>query len=206
MPGRLKALEQEVVCLEEIQKTAVLSVAFRDQLRAAKRKVRRRRAFLRSSPFFIHIVCLVMFGLMWQHLRTLDRINGIQTAAENVRVSLLEVESGQRGFLLTGNDRYLDHYREHKILLKHRLEILCLRIPYTERNKDLCLNLDRLIMIKLAEMERTVELAKTGNLSDALAIVRTDLGFGYMNDIARRLGEIRTEAGPHAYSSSCLIP
>jgi CHASE3 domain sensor protein len=206
MPVKLKALEQEVVSLEEVQKTAVLSADFQEKLRKAKRKVRRRRAFLKSSPFFIHIVCLVTFGLMWQHLRTLDRINGIRTAAENVRVSMLEVESGQRGFLLTGNDSYLDDYREHKILLKHRLEVLCLRIPYTAQNKDLCMNLDRLILVKLAEMESTVKLAKEGKLSQALAIVRTDLGFGYMKDITRRLGEIKTEAGPHAHSSSCLIP
>jgi CHASE3 domain sensor protein len=119
-----------------------------------------------------------------------------------VRVSLLEIESGQRGFLLTANTAYLDNYRYNRAILRLRLEVLCRQIPNTEANKHLCGELAALIDKKLQEMEDTVRLARAGKVREALTIVRTDRGLQYTRAIDDRLHHIRIEPG--APMESCL--
>ena len=161
------------------------------------------RRWLRlSSPLLLHIAAGALCVLIYLHLDHLYKVESIRRSADSVRVSLLEIESGQRGFLLTGNIAYLDNYRYNRAILRLRLEVLCRQIPNTEANKHLCSELATLIDKKLAEMEDTVQLARANKILDALTIVRTDRGFQYTRAIDDRLDHIRIEPGTPM--ESCL--
>ncbi len=101
--------------------------------------------------------------------------------------TLLEAETGQRGYLLTGKPRYLEIYRQ-----------ATLRVPATLRDIDDLGQRDpafaararrvrELATLKLAELERTVTLFGDEQPDQALALVQTDAGQGYMEEIRRIL-------------------
>jgi PAS domain S-box-containing protein len=88
--------------------------------------------------------------------------------------ALQDAETGQRGYVLTADARYLEPYnaalvREGKII--NRLAMLTLdNAPQQVRVAEL----NKVAAAKLAELAETVALARAGNQSEALAIIRTD--------------------------------
>jgi signal transduction histidine kinase len=97
--------------------------------------------------------------------------------------SVQDAETGQRGYLLTGDPEYLRPYdRARQILpgLKTQLRDLVADNPDQQRRlADLTLTIDR----KMAELERTRTLFQTGDRDAAFALVRSNQG----RDLMRRI-------------------
>ncbi|KRB03082.1 response regulator [Rhizobacter sp. Root16D2] len=94
-----------------------------------------------------------------------------------------DAETGQRGFLLTGNELYLDPYTTARAALPglvRRVRELTVDNPRQTQRID---TIDRLTTEKLGELAETVELRRAGNVEQALAVVRTDRGRATMNRI-----------------------
>jgi signal transduction histidine kinase len=109
-----------------------------------------------------------------------------RTAASDELETLLNAETGQRGYLLTGDASYLHPYLEAQARASKDLADL----ERTERNNEairpqLSL-LPKAAGDKLAELGRTVVLAQSGHRDQALAEVRTGVGKKMM-DRARNL-------------------
>ena len=99
-------------------------------------------------------------------------------AATNALLSLERAETGQRGYLLTGQDEYLATYNVAVRNAPQRLADLA-------ASQDVDVRITRLhdlAQTKLAELARTVELAKSGNRDGALALVRTNEGLNTMRE------------------------
>ena len=109
-----------------------------------------------------------------------------RTAASDELETLLDAETGQRGFLLAGNISYLQPYLRARARAAKDLHDL----QQAERDNDAVrAPLRRLSQVsdaKLAELARTVALAQAGQRDQALALVNTDLGKNLM-DQARSL-------------------
>lgn len=102
---------------------------------------------------------------------------------ELVLSSIKDAETGQRGFLLTGERSYLEPFF-------HAEEQLPSEIAALEKdvagNVALQSQFERLrdnLNAKLQEMNKTVQLASDGRGAEAIARVRTDIGKGYMDKI-----------------------
>lgn len=204
MPAKTQTIRQTILSLEDVARSRDLTSEEVRQLKRAKRKLRWLQIFDLASPFLLHLVALVLFNVLYLHLQHLYRVQAIRNAAEQVRVSLLEVESGQRGYLLTSNDTYLDTYHYHQQILHYRLDVLCRLIPNTTANKYLCGELGTLISSKLQEMDQTIALSRGGKQAQALALVRSGKGMRYMRSIEDRLGKMRIEDGAPGLSV-CLV-
>ncbi|MDB6060314.1 MAG: histidine kinase [Verrucomicrobiaceae bacterium] len=90
--------------------------------------------------------------------------------------ALTDAETGQRGFLLTGAERYLEPYENAKAALPIKLDSIAkLTSDNTEQQRRLA-SIRRTVAEKMAELAETIELRRTGATDDALAIVRTDRG------------------------------
>ena len=106
---------------------------------------------------------------------------------------LLDAESGQRGFLLTGEERYLQPYLKALSQLPALLgdiEKEHLRMGRSlgwEENK-----MNRLLHLKLADMGRTIELRRQGELAAATALVLTDEGRLIMDQLRDALQRLRS--------------
>ena len=95
---------------------------------------------------------------------------------------VLDAETGQRGYLLTGDEKYLLPYAEATNKLTATLDHL--RVSYMGDAAQLgkFAELSRSVSRKLAEIEVTIKLRNLGGDSENwMQVVRTDLGRDYMN-------------------------
>jgi methyl-accepting chemotaxis protein len=109
-------------------------------------------------------------------------------------VSLLkDAETGQRGFLLTGKEEYLEPYEAAVRQIGRTLKDLRDRTagqPDQQRRID---ELEGLIGKKLAELKETIDLRHAGKPDEALAVVKSDRGKKYMDDARDVIGAMRDE-------------
>ena len=85
---------------------------------------------------------------------TQSTISGINA----LLLALTNAETGQRGFLLTGEDRYLDPYRQARLDIPHLLSSLRTTTRARPDQAQRIENLSPLIDEKLRELARTIEL------------------------------------------------
>ena len=97
--------------------------------------------------------------------------------------TLVDAETGQRGFLLTGKERYLGVFHLASTQLPARLRALHELAGRFPEYRALDQQVSRLAQAKLAELTRTVDLYQAGKKADALVIVQTDAGQAYMEEL-----------------------
>jgi PAS domain S-box-containing protein len=96
--------------------------------------------------------------------------------AQRLLSALENAETGQRGYLLTQKETYLEPYETGKSNVHENLSRL---LSLSDANLVQLKRLDRIRTLcdeKLAELGRTIALAKAGQRDEALALVATDTG------------------------------
>jgi signal transduction histidine kinase len=103
-----------------------------------------------------------------------NRTTEIQRQAADLQTSLRAAETGQRGYLLTGLERYLSPYKRALVQIPRDYRDLTrsVRDPGQIRRLQ---SLRPLVDAKLGELAQTVRLREQG-LEAALPVVRTDVG------------------------------
>jgi len=112
---------------------------------------------------------------------------------EELLSSVKDAETGQRGFLLTGEERYLDPYTNAKAALPGELKGLRSLTGDNPRQQQRIDTLEQLTVEKTAELGQTIALRRAGNVEGALALVRSDRGKAAMDRIRELLGEMESE-------------
>jgi PAS domain S-box-containing protein len=118
------------------------------------------------------------------------------TAAQALDHALQDAESGQRGYLLTGDATYLEPYRtgarDAPAYLEKVKELLRDDPDQQRRMPDV----EQALSVKLAEMQHTIDLRDREGLDAALKIVHSDAGLDAMRAISGSIGGIiATESG-----------
>jgi methyl-accepting chemotaxis protein len=109
----------------------------------------------------------------------------VKEALTAVRSSLVNAETGQRGFVLTGADRYLEPYYSGSREVDGniaRLRELTSDNPNQQRRID---QLQQLAAAKLSELAETIELRRQKGMQAALDVVLTDRGRNAMEEIRK---------------------
>ncbi|MBX7458974.1 CHASE3 domain-containing protein [Qipengyuania sp. 1NDH17] len=111
---------------------------------------------------------------------------------ERVDTAALNGETGQRGYLITLDRRYLEPYRQGREQIEPALRRLRELIGNgaTTRQEELLDQIDSLARAKFSEMEGTVILLEDGRLLDARRAVLTDEGQETMERLRRALDEM----------------
>ena len=120
------------------------------------------------------------------------RTHEVLTVLEAVTSNLKDAETGQRGYLLTSEEDYLEPYYSALTNLPvkfQRLELLIKNNP--EKLKQL-IPLRALVNKKLAELDDTILLHSVGRVDSALELVLTDEGKQIMDDIRTMITEMKT--------------
>ncbi|MGC2419950.1 MAG: CHASE3 domain-containing protein, partial [Candidatus Acidiferrales bacterium] len=110
--------------------------------------------------------------------------------------SLKDAEAGQRGFLLTGDDRYLEPYRQALTQVPASLDSLA-RIETDRHRPEQLRRVERLKPLakdKMDELAQTVELRRSQGIGPALAVLRTDRGKAAMDRIRAICAEIQEDS------------
>ena len=139
------------------------------------------------------LAALVLVGINEAgHMRSQKAVeemnNGQQTrnAVNRLLQSMLDAETGQRGYLLTGNETYLEPYDKAVVTVQANLDEL--RNRYLKSPDDLqqFANLSREVSRKLAEMELSLRLRRQGNEDAWKFILHTDVGKEHMQSIRKQ--------------------
>ncbi len=120
-----------------------------------------------------------------------ERTSDVLLELRNVNRAALNAETGQRGYLITLDRRYLDPYRAGRDEIGPAMRRLrhSLADP-TERQAQLLEEIDTLARIKFSEMDETVGLIEEGRLLDARRRVLTDEGQEAMDRLRRSIREM----------------
>ncbi|HLY62960.1 MAG TPA: PAS domain S-box protein [Terriglobia bacterium] len=140
------------------------------------------------------IVLLGMVGVSYHEWRQYSRANAdaartreIHDSVDALLFSLIDAETGQRGFLLTGEDRYLEPYnraiQEIPGELAHLKGLLATRPDESEN----VARLESLVDQKLTELRQTIDLRRTNGVQQALSLVLSSHDKRVMDEI-RALG------------------
>ena len=117
----------------------------------------------------------------------------VRNQARELTIALSEAESNQRGYLLTGNEDYLEPYERASSTIDTRVAAL---IDVTKSNPAQSERVQSIvgqINIKTAEMARTVELYSTQRRQQAQNLTDSGLGARVMEEVRGTLEQFITE-------------
>uniref|UniRef100_Q02D29 histidine kinase n=1 Tax=Solibacter usitatus (strain Ellin6076) TaxID=234267 RepID=Q02D29_SOLUE len=136
------------------------------------------------------LVLVVIIGFSYRQWQQYRQSN--QSAVESERVqdevngllaAMLDAETGQRGYLVTGQERYLEPYRRATQAIPGRLANLESALAGRPNETANLRRLNQLVELKLAELRRTIELRRSAGLQPALDVVLSDQGQRTMDEI-----------------------
>lgn len=117
-------------------------------------------------------------------------------AARAVNASILDAERGQRGFVITGDPKYLDPYTAGVRSVPERLsELQQLIVGNPDQERRVALVRDQ-TEVTFAELKRTIDARQSGGFAAARDIVVTDVGYDSMRVVSQMIDSIiGAEAG-----------
>ncbi len=119
--------------------------------------------------------------------RTLTTIQGLDDLLSDYK----DAETGQRGYLLTQTEAYLEPYERATTAIDDKLAKLRAELTDDQKEADALEVLRHAGQQKLAELKQTIDLSRAGRRDQALEIVTTDRGKRYMDDLRAGIAEMR---------------
>jgi CHASE3 domain sensor protein len=137
-----------------------------------------------KTAAFAPVVLLTAFGFwaLWlqqravndsklvQHTQAVSQ--GITEVAQDMRAA----ESGQRGFVITGGEEYLEPWIENRDSVKLDISRLAALTADNPRQQALVKALSPVVDARMARIAETIEVRRRGQADSAQAIVRTGEG------------------------------
>jgi signal transduction histidine kinase/CHASE3 domain sensor protein/FixJ family two-component response regulator len=159
---------------------------------------------LTKANFFALVSAVILMGIIgllsrFQFASSREAESAIRhtheviTTADHLSIAIRDAETTQRGFLLTGDETYLEPYRNDTgrvVLLEGELRRLTADNP-SQQNRLRALT--PIIQQKLEALARTVHLRRDVGWDAALAAVRTDVGERLMDRIRTSLTEMEED-------------
>jgi signal transduction histidine kinase len=140
---------------------------------------------------------LVLIGInetgYMQSSQALDRIEAstrTRNAVNRLLQQVLDAETGSRGFLLTGDPRYLEPYNAAVAEISQTLDNLRKSYPPEAPESVTLAQLTRNVQRKLAEMDLSVRMRKQGNEDAWKFVLLTDVGKEQMDAIREQAGKL----------------
>jgi diguanylate cyclase (GGDEF)-like protein/PAS domain S-box-containing protein len=157
----------------------------------AQRRTLSRRLKLTAVALACSLVALIVAtiflaqqaGVVREAMVRQTALTGWLGQFQRLLIVLAEAESSQRGYLLTGRDRYLDGYRQALRELPpvlRNLDTIPIQDPVLRR---CVVNIRKQTTLKLAELADSLRLYDTVSHAAALDLVQTDAGQHYMDEV-----------------------
>ena len=159
-------------------------------------KADRRRALVTGTAAAILLIGLAFMVMVRRNnaaQRWVDHTEAVLRSADRVIATLVDAETGQRGYLLTGQDTYLEPYtagiKAHGAVLD-TLRALTADNPAQQHRLD---TLAAWSTHKRAELLRTIDVYRNAGAAAALAIVDSGQGRATMDSIRGIAGRLQAE-------------
>src|SRR4051794_10004263 len=122
------------------------------------------------------VVTYFNLGTVAESNRWIDHTREVIIELERALSTLKDAETGQRGYLLTGDDDYLEPYRVATDRMDGILARLTALTSDNPSQQGRIAELKQLKAAKMEELRQTVELRGKNGMDAALALVRTHRG------------------------------
>ncbi|MDZ7957853.1 MAG: response regulator [Aulosira sp. DedQUE10] len=129
----------------------------------------------------------------------IENINHEKNTGEKIYIQqkllsvLIDAETGQRGYILTGEKVYLEPYQVGVANIDAQIkELKKLTVDQPPQQQKIA-TLELLIADKLAEIKQTIELRQKNRFDSSLQLVLTNRGKNLMDEIRKLIGEMENE-------------
>ncbi|MCW9045172.1 MAG: CHASE3 domain-containing protein [Alphaproteobacteria bacterium] len=143
-----------------------------------------------KSISFAFLALLSVLAITFYMNREADRSQEWVSHSQQVQKALAEVlsllqdtETGQRGYLLTNDTKYLEPFDSAVKRVEIELSVLKNMIGDNQSHQEKMVNLEFLIEKKIRELQDTILLNQSVGFESALKIVKTDIGKNIMDKI-----------------------
>lgn len=119
----------------------------------------------------------------------------VDRALDAVLLEVTQAESGQRGFLLTGEDTYLPAYAGARDRLSAALAALSKLTQSDPEQQERTKRLEKAAMARMGELALTLDKRDTEGVAAAQEMVRNNMGYRKMEEMRAIAGEIVNAEG-----------
>ena len=118
-----------------------------------------------------------------------DVVVGLDDVLSNLR----DAETGQRGYLLTGDERYLEPYTKSHAVVATSIDRLRSLVANNGVRREHLNTAANATSAKLAELEQTIKLRRDSGFDAALTVVKTDRGRAAMDQVRSEIAAMGAE-------------
>ncbi|HEY0307573.1 MAG TPA: CHASE3 domain-containing protein [Acidobacteriaceae bacterium] len=126
-------------------------------------------------------------GIQLEHQKWVVHTQQVRLDLSETESLLKDAETGQRGFLYTGDAKYLDPYNSAISQVQADLDELAQAMADNPQQQARVTVLRKLTHKKLDELAATISLYQAGRADEAKALVLSDAGLRIMDDIRRQI-------------------
>jgi CHASE3 domain sensor protein len=153
---------------------------------------------------FLPAIAAIVLVAILSYRAHLDYVAGGQQVANSIKViaqlhgllaTMKDAETGQRGFILTGEDRYIAPYMHASAVWEGKIAAVRALLSGNAEQERRLLALEHLCAEKFAELSRTIVLRRQGETAEAIALVRTGTGIELMDRIRAGAAEMAGDEG-----------
>ncbi len=149
------------------------------------------------------LVFAALVALAWIHqanvarlFETTQRVEqawAVTTELEGTLSAISDAETAQRGYLLTGEESYLEPYRSAVSGIPEHLARLEALTADNASKQQTVARIKKLVAAKLDEIALTIQVYSSGDPAAARRAVSTGLGQQYMNEIRKSVDAMRAD-------------
>ena len=160
--------------------------------------------FVRTTFLMLIVGTIVLNGIILSSLWLVDRSRetftyiiherDIRRASADLLQTLVDAETGQRGFLLTQDESFLNVYEKAMTNVRANLSTVAELVKSRPLKEERMPELKRLVDSKLEEMAHTVSLTREGRRDEAIELTRSELGRELMDQIREILDFFRKQS------------
>lgn len=150
---------------------------------AVQTNTRRRLAILFCVPLAFSLLFFIANQAAQRTDLGLQRLESLSGSVNQLLLLCTNAQTGERGFLLTGDEKYLVPLQEAEAFLPSQID-LCR--TYAKDRPDFLPQVNHIIAdarIRFAQSDNTLNLARNGSFVDALATVKSGAGEVTMDDL-----------------------
>jgi methyl-accepting chemotaxis protein len=148
--------------------------------------------------FGVALAMLVLVGVVcyWSTSEFLEAVeqrkrnhNVLETAHE-IYALLADAQRGERGYIITGQDRYLTPFRTATAKVDAKVKELREWVADNPPQQARLVQMEELMREEMAELQKVIELAKSQGLAEGVKEIKQGKGKKFMDDLHRVVDEL----------------
>ncbi len=125
--------------------------------------------------------------------RALSHAQTVLTELTGTLSTMTDAETGQRGYIITGDETFLEPYNSALLKINDHILRLTPLVAQYENQRQRLPSLQRAIVRKLENLRTTINIRRTQGFATAQAVVATGQGKQDMDEIREIIGQMEQE-------------